>query len=319
MAAAMKIINTDVFILGAGPAGLAAATSLSRQMIPTIIFDSGKYRNAPTSHMHNVIGFDHANPKDFRATSRRELTSRYKSNTFVERQVTKLTKGADGLFEATDAEGQRYSAKKVILATGVRDIFPEIEGYAEAWGSAVFHCLFCHGFEERGSRKAALLAQGPLTNPAHATAVSGMAQRMADEVVLYTNGDEQVKSSLETAISATILKAKVDSRKISRIEKFDMDSDERVAIHFEDGSKDTLGFMVHLPVYEVNVPKDWRDELGIELNETGDLKLDQMYQTTCPGIHAAGDHAGMLKAVPHALFTGSTAAAFVVHSLVLGH
>ena len=319
MATTAKLITADVFVLGGGPAGLAAATSLSRQMIPTIIFDSRRYRNAPTSHMHNVIGFDHKNPSEFRATSRRELTDRYKSNVFVDRQVTSLSKTANGLFEAVDSEGQRYSAKKVILATGVRDIFPEIDGYASAWGSAVFHCLFCHGFEERGSKRAALLAQGPLTNPAHACAVSGMAQRMADEVVILTNGDEKVKADLEAAISATILKVKVDPRKISRIEKLDMESNERVAIHFDGGEKDMLGFMVHLPAFEVNVPKEWRDDLGIELNEMGDLKLDQMQQTTCPGIFAAGDHAGMLKAVPHALFTGSTAAAFVVHSLVLGH
>ena len=77
--------------------------------------------------------------------------------------------------------------------------------------------------------------------------------------------------------------------------------------------------MVHLPNFEVNVPKSWRDDLGIELSEMGDLKLDHTQQTTCPGIFAAGDHAGMLKTVPHALFTGSTAGGYVVHELVLGH
>lgn len=319
MTSAAKTIAADVLILGGGPAGLAAATGLSRQMVPTIIFDSGKYRNAPTSHMHNVIGFDHQDPKVFRATARKELTDRYSSNTFVDRQVSNLRKSDSGLFEATDSQGQIYTGKKVILATGVRDILPPIPGFDAVWGSAAYHCLFCHGFEERGSKKAAVLAQGHLSNPAYATAVSGMAQRMTEELVLYTNGNDQAKADLEAAFSATILKVKVDSRKITHIDPLDMDSNERLAVHFADGSKENLGFMVHLPNFEVNVPKDWQDDLGLEVNEMGDLKVDQKLQTTCPGIFAAGDHAGMLKAVPHALFTGSSAAGYIVHELVLGH
>jgi thioredoxin reductase len=318
MTLAAKLITADVLILGGGPAGLSAAASLSRLMVPTIVFDSGRYRNAPATHMHNMVGFDHVDPSHFRAISRQQLTDRYKTNTFVDRTVTSLTKTGDGSFEATDEDGQTYEARKVILATGVRDILPDIDGFASAWGHAIFHCLFCHGFEERNSKKAGLLAAGHFANPAFATAISGMAQRLAQDVVLYTNGNETLKADLETAFAATILHVSIDSRKIARVQQLGMETDERLALYFDNGEQDALGFMAYSPEFEVNVSKAWRDDMGIELNEVGDLKLDRMGKTTCPGVFAAGDHSGMMKAVSQALFSGNVAAAGVVHELVLG-
>lgn len=318
MATVARLITVDVLVLGGGPAGLAAAASLSRLMVPAVVFDSGRYRNAPAAHMHNVVGFDHVHPSHFRAIGRQQLTDQYKTNAFVDRAIISLAKTKEGSFEATDEDGQTYAAKKVILATGVRDILPQIDGFASAWGHAIFHCLFCHGFEERNSKRAGLLAAGQLTNPTFATAISGMAQRLSKDVVVYTNGNEALKAELETAFAATILHVRIDSRKIVRVQQLGMETDERLAVFFDDNEQDMLGFMAYIPDIEVNVSKAWRDELGIELNEAGDLKLDRMGKTTCSGVFAAGDHSGMMKAVGQALLTGNVAAAGVVHELVLG-
>jgi thioredoxin reductase len=317
MTMANKAIATDVLVLGGGPAGLAAATSLSRQLVPTIIFDSGKYRNEAARHMHNIPGFDHAAPANFRAASRSELTGRYRTNTFVDRQVTNLRKLDSGLFEATDSQGQAYTGKKVVLATGVRDLFPDIPGYADCWGRCIFHCLFCHGYEERGSKRAALLAEGLLASPKIAPAIAGMAGRLAHEVVVYTNGDDGVTAAVEGALADTVLDVTVDARKIIQVEKLDLESNERLAVHFADGGRDVLGFMAHIPAFEVNVPQEWRDNLGIELDEMKNVKVDGMQGTTCPGIVAAGDGATMLKAVSTALLAGNLAAGKLVHELVL--
>jgi thioredoxin reductase len=317
---AAKAISSDVLILGGGPAGLAAATAFSRQLITTTIFDSGNYRNSATDHMHNLPGFDHVHPSDFRAASRRELTQRYKTNTFVERKVITLRKTDDGVFQATDVEGQMHTGRKVVLATGVRDLFPkEIEGYAECWGKSIFHCLFCHGYEERGSRRAGLLAYGMLTSPAYATAISGMVLRLADEAVIYTNGDSAVAANLAKALADTPVKAKIDPRKIVRTQLLDIESEERIAIHFEDGAKDVLGFLTHIPDFEVNVPQEWREDLGLKMDEMKNLMVERMGQTTCPGLYAVGDVASIMKAVPNSIFSGICAAASIVHEIVLGH
>jgi thioredoxin reductase len=316
---ASKPIISDVLIIGGGPAGLSAATALSRQSITTTIFDSLSYRNYATDHMHNLPGFDHAPPAEFRAASRKELMGRYKTNSFVERKVTSLKKSDSSLFEAEDSEGQIYVGKKVIIATGVRDIFPaDIEGYADCWGKCIFHCLFCHGYEESGSEKAALLATGFLANPQFALPISGMANRFAKEVVIYTNGNEETKVALQAALAESILSVTIDSRVLVKTEKLDVESNERVAVHFANGEKEILGFMVSIPEFEVNVPKGWMESLGLELDEMNNLKVDKMGQTTCSGVFAAGDGSTMMKSVPAAIFTGNMAGAMAVHQLVMG-
>jgi pyruvate/2-oxoglutarate dehydrogenase complex dihydrolipoamide dehydrogenase (E3) component len=145
-----------------------------------------------------------------------------------------------------------------------------------------------------------------------------MASRLASKVVIYTNGSEEVKETLERALTETILDVKVDSRKIIRVQKLDINSNERLAVHFADGSKDVLGFMVHVPNFEVNIPKDWMDNLGLELDDMKNLKVDGMGQTTSPGIMAAGDGSAMMKTVSRAIFEGNIAGGRVVHELVLG-
>lgn len=270
--------------------------------------------------MHNVLGFDHTDPSDFRAAARRDLTTRYTTNTFIERNINTLKKREDGLFEATDAEGQIHVAKKVILATGARDLFPAIEGYAECWSQSIFHCLFCHGFEERGCRKAGVLAEGFLANTQFSLPISGMAGRLAENVVVFTNGDEGGKVGLERDIGESVLKTTVDARKIARFENLEGGEDgARIRVWFEDGSKEDLGFLAHMPNLEVNVPKDWIEELGLKLTAQGNLEVSQPFgETSCPGVFAAGDVSGMVKAVTPAMSAGIIAGAGVVHQLVMG-
>jgi hypothetical protein len=128
----------DVLIVGGGPAGLSAATALSRLMHPCIIFDHGVYRNDRTKHMHNVPTWDHKDPEDFRKAARKDLTDRYKTTSFVHAKVEKLTKLPDGGFEALDTAGKVYKGKKVLLATGVEDVYPEIAGYDDCWGRGMY-------------------------------------------------------------------------------------------------------------------------------------------------------------------------------------
>jgi len=269
--------------------------------------------------MHNVLGFDHTSPSDFRAAARRDLTTRYNTNTFVEQNVDTLRKREDGLFEAKDTQGKVWVGKKVILATGVRDIFPSIEGYETCWGESIFHCLFCHGFEERGSKKVGLLAEGFLSNSQPSLLISGMAGRLAEEVVIFTNGDEGRKEELEIAIKDSVLRMTVESRKISRVENMEVKNGMRIRVFFEDGSEEDLGFVAHMPDLEVNIPKRWMEELGLKLTAQGNLEVSQPFgETTCSGVFAAGDVSNMMKAVAPAMAAGTMAGGGVIHQLVMG-
>lgn len=123
----------DVLIVGGGPAGLSAAIGLARQLYSAVVFDNGVYRNAGSKHMHNVATWDHVNPMEFRKKAREDIQARYNTIKFENTTVDTLYKTPKGIFEATDIRGNVWAGRKVILASGVKDIFPEIEGYGDAW------------------------------------------------------------------------------------------------------------------------------------------------------------------------------------------
>lgn len=155
----------DVLILGGGPAGLSMATALARQAYTALVIDSGVYRNARARNMHNVPGFDHVPPAEYRAKVRRDLEARYKSIEFRETTIVEVRQRnassssstmpelkdaaggssvdngtavahalADAKFEAKDNEGNVFYGRKIGIATGVRDkVEDEVEGYAECW------------------------------------------------------------------------------------------------------------------------------------------------------------------------------------------
>jgi thioredoxin reductase len=128
----------DCLIIGAGPAGLAVATGLARLQHTSLVFDSGIYRNALVKHMHNVLGWDHRDPAEFRAKSRQDLLSRYGSVvTFQNATIQQVRKLESGQFEAVDEAGNIYSGKKLCLASGVKDVMPDIEGYADCWAKGM--------------------------------------------------------------------------------------------------------------------------------------------------------------------------------------
>lgn len=127
--------KAEVLIIGGGPAGLSAALSLARARRSAIVFDSGEYRNAPTKHLHTFITWDHHAPEELRAAARKELfEGRYSTVKLSNTAVKAVTKLQDGSFKAVDAAGTEWVGDKLVLATGVRDLLPDIPGFAECWG-----------------------------------------------------------------------------------------------------------------------------------------------------------------------------------------
>jgi thioredoxin reductase len=123
----------DVAIIGGGPAGLTAAATIARQLHTAVVFDNHRYRNARSSHMHMVPTWDHKNPKEFRAAIKRDIQARYSTIQFADVGVAKVDKKSDSHFHIVDESGMEHDFRKVILAVGMADSFPDIEGYQDAW------------------------------------------------------------------------------------------------------------------------------------------------------------------------------------------
>lgn len=136
MAAASPLV--DVLVIGGGPSGLSVVTGLVRQLYTAVVFDSGVYRNERTSHMHILAGWDHRHPAEFRKAAREDILRRYDTIQFEDVAIEKVNKTNEGLFQATDANGKVWTGKKLVLATGVRDIYPDIAGYSDCWGYGMY-------------------------------------------------------------------------------------------------------------------------------------------------------------------------------------
>ncbi|KAI1142014.1 thioredoxin reductase glit [Hypoxylon sp. FL0543] len=318
----------DVLILGAGPAGLATAGALARQLHTAIVFSHNVYRNARAKHMHNVTGWDHADPASFRAKARSDIASRYSGTIqFRDVEVARVEKLADdergrSRFEAEDVDGKKYVGRKVVLAMGVKDVMPETPvGYADLWGRGIFHCLFCHGFEERGASSAGVLATGPMLGsaggpsaPLMAPVIARMAARLAGHVTVYTDGNEDLGARIREALKNS-QRFHVENRRVVRLSKDpQVEGDAGVIVTLEDGNTNREMFLAHAPAVELNGP--FAADLGIALAPQGHIDAQPpFYTTSVPGVYAAGDCATFMKAVPMATMMGSCVAAGLAHVL----
>ena len=123
----------DAIIIGGSHAGLSAALTLYRATHTSLIFDAGAPRNAIADHVHMTPGWDRKSPNELREVSRQELLETGLIRV-VSRKVVSATKGSEGLFEVVDSEGEKWKSKKILLALGVQEKFPDIEGFAENYG-----------------------------------------------------------------------------------------------------------------------------------------------------------------------------------------
>lgn len=129
-----------VLIIGGGFAGLSAALALARQRHTVVVFDSQHYRHDPAREINVLSTWEHKAPSEYLAAAREELL-RYGTVQLEAVEVVTLAKNKEiEMFEATDTKGQKRRGKKVIIASGVQEIFPDIAGYKNCWGKGMYVC-----------------------------------------------------------------------------------------------------------------------------------------------------------------------------------
>lgn len=298
----MKDTNQfEIIIIGGSYAGLSAALALGRSLRKVLVIDSGKPCNRQTPHSHNFLTQDGKTPKEI-ATVGREQIANYKTVEFYQGLAVEGVKTAHG-FAITTHENKTFVAKKLIFATGVRDIMPDIDGFAECWGISVIHCPYCHGYEVR-NEKTAILGNGD-----YGFEFSQLIHNWTKSLTLFTNG----KSTLTNEQSSLLQKKDIEIYE-GEIDRFEHLNGKLEHIVFKDGCEMSLKAIYARVPFVQN--SDIPTKLGCELTDDGLLQIDSFQRTSVDGIYACGDSTIWMRSVANAVATGANAGAFLNKDLI---
>jgi thioredoxin reductase len=297
-----KVEIYDVTIIGGSYAGLSAALALGRSLRNVLIIDSGIPCNRQTPYSHNFLTQDGKTPLEI-ATLGKEQVAQYETVQFYEDQVINVKFLPEG-FELITAGGHNFKARKLIFATGVTDILPDIKGFAACWGISVIHCPYCHGYEFR-HKKTGIIARGD-----RALHLASLVNNLTDQLSILTVGEADFKGEQLDKLGRNHID--VIETEIAEIIH---DAGQVKEVIFKDGTSqrfDAIYAAVPL-VQHALIP----NKLGCELTEQGHIKVDNFQKTTIPGIYACGDNSTMMRSVASAVSTGNIAGAIANMELTL--
>jgi thioredoxin reductase len=298
-------IGWECVVVGGGAAGLSAALVLGRARRRTLVLDANRQSNRAAPAIGGLLGHDGRPPHQFYALGRKEL-ARYPA---VEFRRGRVCKGmpADGGYSLTLDTGETVYARRVLLATGMEYEPPNIPGLRELWGSSVFQCPFCHGWEMRDQGLAAL------ANGDEGVHAALMLRGWSDDVVLLTDDAAQLSSQhLQLLDSAAV---RIERRRIASLNGVD---GKLTDIVFADGNRlPRDGLLVEAPLRQRSTLAEQLGAVCAPGPVAADaLKVDSLHRTTAPTVFAAGDVCTEQPHVAGAVASGSQAAMIIVQSLL---
>jgi thioredoxin reductase/SAM-dependent methyltransferase len=298
--------HCDVAVVGGSAAGLAAALQLGRQRRSVIVVDAGEPRNAPAEHMHSFLGREGRPPSELTQAGREEVRS-YGGEILAGR-AERVSRTDDGRFRVELAGGNAVVARRVLAATGLVDVLPQIEGLAAHWGREVIHCPFCHGYEVRDRRIVQIVTHHLGLH------TSSLFRQLTDRLTIVLHDAEGIDASELDALKA----AGVDivDGPVRRIVAGD---DGRVAaVELADGERLAADAIAIAPRFRVRAEPF--TALGLQAvehpNGLGDfVETDPLGETAVPGLYAAGNLTDPSQQVLQAAANGSRVGGMIGFSL----
>lgn len=300
----------DCIVIGAGPAGLSAALFLARYRRRVLTFHHNSPRNLYSHGVHGFLGHHGILPAELLARGRDEVAEH--GGLIIEACVTKVERIADERFRVTagdleESSAQSFDARRLLLATGLRDLMPDCDGFRDFYGATVHHCPDCDGFEVTGKR-VVVLGRGQAT-----VGFTLGLLTWTDQLTLITNGDDGDMTDEHRARLARF-NIPIDARSISALEG-DREACRLERVRFDDDSTldcDALFFNLGTePASDLHTQLDCRlDE------ECGLVEVDDEQQTSVRGVYAAGDLTPNSQLAVVAAAEGAMAAIHIHKSLV---
>lgn len=294
-------VDFEVIIIGGSYAGLSAALSLGRALRDVLLIDGGKPCNLQTPYSHNFLTHDGVSPLKIIEKGREEII-RYKTVKFYNGFAVNAFQEKER-FGIRTQSGDVFSCRKLILATGLIDIMPEIKGFAECWGISILHCPYCHGYEAKD------LKTGILANGDAAFESVKMVCNWTHNLTLFTDG----KSTLTTAQAGKLEKYKVKIVE-EEIDFIEHTNGQIENIVFKNQEKISLEALYAHPAFVQS--SDIPEKLGCEITEKGCISVDLFQKTTVSGVFACGDNSTLGRSIAVAVHGGSIAGIFANKEII---
>ncbi len=291
----------DVVVIGGGAAGLSAALVLSRARRRVLVIDAGNPRNAPASHLHGYLSRDGLPPAELLGTGRAEVAG-YGGET-VAATVTDLVPDGPAGFWVLLGDGQRISARRLLVTTGLRDELPDLPGLSDRWARDVLHCPYCHGHEVRDRRL------GVIGGSPGAVRYAQIVRQWTHDLVYFT------PPGVLTPVERTELLARAIGVVDGTIDRLVIDeTDDLHGVQMDDGRVIPRDVLFVPPRF---VPNDaLLLALGARIDSSGWVEVDATGRTSVPGVWAAGNIVDPRAQVITAAGAGSAAAIALNSDLV---
>lgn len=284
-------------IIGGGPAGLSAALMLGRCRRRVLVVDDGQPRNASAVELHGFLTRDGTPPLELLRLGREEL-DRYGVDVRHGRVVTARALESPISFEVTLETGAVFACRRLLLATGVNDEVPEVDGMRRYYGRGVHHCPYCDGWEARDKK---LVAFG---DPKHSAGLALNLLTWSDDVTVCTNGPASVPARRGAQLRKRGVK--VVTKAVKALVGSEGENAWLQGLVFADGER------IDADAVFLAVDRHQHSELplrlGCEIDEKGAVKVRGAQRTRVPGLYLAGDAAADVSFAVVAAAHGARAA-----------
>ncbi|GLZ42757.1 NAD(P)/FAD-dependent oxidoreductase [Actinokineospora sp. NBRC 105648] len=299
-------MSYDVVVIGGGAAGLSAGLTLGRSRRSVLVIDGGEPRNAPAAHMHNYLSRDGVAPGELLAAGRAEVKAY--GGEVTGGSVVSATKTADG-FLVTLADGRVAEGRRLVVATGVVDRLPDIEGLSGRWGRDVVHCPYCHGWEVR-DQPIGVVATGAVS--VHQALLF---RQLSADVVFFAHTAPPLDDSAAERLAARGI-AVVEGAVVA----LDVEDDRVTGVRLSTGVVVPRAVVAVATRFVPRVPEG----LGLDVVDVvfGDevvgarVPTDATGATSVPGVWAAGNVADPMAQVISAAAAGTAVAAAINADLI---
>lgn len=274
-------MDNDCIIIGGGPAGLNAALVLGRARRNVILFDNNEARNHVVRESHGFLTRDGIQPAKLRQLALQELEA-YPSIQVKHEKVCSIERCSETHYEVTAESNHVYTSTKILLATGLKDEQPNVPGIERFYGTSLFSCPYCDGWEVRDQPLAVIADKN----------VYKLAKEVftwSRDLIVFTNGEGRLELGERERLESHGIQVVEDI--LSGLEG---SNGQLERVRLEDGTliERSYGFVTPLWSH----PNHFAESLGCTLNEYGGIETDEYGRTNIWNVYAAGDMANIVPA-----------------------